>query len=221
MAIALFFSFSLLVGTSLGQNPGNDRILNNVLRTAGDVVNRPLDLNHEQVKLTIKLVDSGLEHGTNLGKMGVAAGTTLSSQGLGGSVDIGKQSLDLVGTVSEIVPGSQILPVRYVTDGGKTVLDVGNNVGQKSIKGASVLGNEVLDKTKTVTKITTGTIENLSSARTRLAKDTVSTSLDAVANVLNTGVDAFRAIVPGFSQAVPEPTAKPEPEPSGWFSFSR
>uniref|UniRef100_G3CJS7 Hemolysin-like secreted salivary protein n=1 Tax=Dipetalogaster maximus TaxID=72496 RepID=G3CJS7_DIPMA len=212
MESVLFFSCSLLLGTFLGQNHNNDRILNKVLGTVSDVATHPADIIHEKVKLATKLTESGVIHGTNLGKMGVAASAVLSSQGLGQAIDIGKQAIDLVGTVGEIVPGVELLPVKHVTDGGKAILTLGNNIGQTGIKATSYLGNQVLDKTKTITQITTGTLENLSSAGTGLIKNTVSTSLNAVANVMNTVIDAAAAFVPGIFPAL-EPL--PEPEPNG------
>uniref|UniRef100_A0A224XWU4 Hemolysin-like secreted salivary protein n=1 Tax=Panstrongylus lignarius TaxID=156445 RepID=A0A224XWU4_9HEMI len=226
MAITLFFFCSLLLGTSLGQGDGNDRVLNQVLKNVGDVVNQGVGLPHEKVALTTRLANSGLEHGANIARMGVAAGTTLSSQGLRGGTDIGKQSLDLVGTISEIAPGGSV--ARYVTDAGKKGLDISHNLGQKGIKGTNYVGNEVIDKTKTLTTITTGTLENLSSAGTGLTQETVSTGLNAVANVGNTIMDAATALIP---RTAPQPNAIPEippvpkaepaptPEPNGISSI--
>nr|ABR27952.1 hemolysin-like secreted salivary protein 3 [Triatoma infestans] len=221
MAIALLFFCSLLLATSLGQY-GYDRTLNQAFGRIADVVNQGVEVAQEKTRLTTQLTNSALEHGTNLGKMGVAAGTTLTSKGLGGVSDIGKQGLDLTGTVVEIVPGAELLPVRTVTDAGKTGVTVLNNIGQKGIKSTNYLGSEVLDKTKTITKITTGTVDNLSSAGTAITKETVSTAANAVANLLNTGVDAFRAFMPGGSTEtneildIPQPelpkVAEPEPE---------
>uniref|UniRef100_E2J784 Hemolysin-like secreted salivary protein 1 n=1 Tax=Triatoma matogrossensis TaxID=162370 RepID=E2J784_9HEMI len=222
MAIALFFFCSLLLGTSLGQY-GSDRTLNQMFGGVADVVNQGIDVAQGNVKLATQLTGSAVEHGTNLGKMGVAAGTTLTRKGLGGVADLGKQGLDLVGTVAEIIPGAELLPVRTVTDIGKTGVTVLNNIGQEGIKSAGYLGNEVLDKTKTLAKITTGTVGNLASAGSAIAKDTVSTAANAAANVLNTGMDALMAFIPGGStktnaipdipKAITQPAiAKPIPE---------
>nr|BBA30644.1 Pc60, similar to hemolysin-like [Panstrongylus chinai] len=232
MPIALFFFYSLLLGTSLGQQYGSNRTLNKVLGNVGNVVNQGIDLEHERVKLTTKLTNSGVEHGTNIGKMGVAAGATLSSQGLGGGTDLAKEGLELVGTVGEIIPGAGV-PVNYVTEAGKTGLTIVNNLGQKGIKVTTHLGNQALDNTKTITKIASGTVENFSSARTGVAKETVSTGLNALANVLNTGMDAGMALVPGTTTQPNEspensqPVSEPAPESNavssliqrGWSYF--
>uniref|UniRef100_E2J785 Hemolysin-like secreted salivary protein n=1 Tax=Triatoma matogrossensis TaxID=162370 RepID=E2J785_9HEMI len=214
MAITLFFFCSLLLGTSLGQD-GNDRYLNQMLGSAADLANQGVDVLQGRDKLINQLTGSAVEHGTNLGKMGVAAGTTLASKGLGGAADLGKGSLDLTGTVVEIVPGTELLPVRTVTDAGKTGVTVLNNIGQKGIESVGYLGNEVLDKTNTITKITTGTLDNLSSARAAITKDTVSTTANAAANLLHTLGDAAGAFMPGGSTETNEileiPNALPEP----------
>uniref|UniRef100_A0A023FCP8 Putative hemolysin-like secreted salivary protein 3 n=1 Tax=Triatoma infestans TaxID=30076 RepID=A0A023FCP8_TRIIF len=212
MAIALLFFCSLLLATSLGQY-GNDRTLNQVFGGVADVVNQGVEVAQEKTRLTTQLTSSAVEHGTNLGKMGVAAGTTLTSKGLGGVSDIGKQGLDLADTVVEILPGGEFVPTSYVTGAGKTALTVVNNIGQKGIKSTNSLGSEVLDKTKTITKITTGTVDNLSSAGTAITKETVSTAANAVANLLNTGVDAFRAFMPGGSTETNEILDIPEVNP--------
>uniref|UniRef100_A0A023FD25 Putative hemolysin-like secreted salivary protein 2 n=1 Tax=Triatoma infestans TaxID=30076 RepID=A0A023FD25_TRIIF len=234
MAIALLFFCSLLLATSLGQY-GIDRTLNQMFGRVADVVNRGIDVAQEKVKETTQLTIDAVEHGTNLGKMGVAAGTIVTSKGLQGVADLGKQGLDFVGTVAKAIPGAELLPVKTVTDIGKTGVTVLNKMGQKGIKSASYLGNEVLDKTKMLAKLTTGTVENLASAGSAIAKDTVSTGVNAVANVLNTGMDALMAFIPGGStktnaiqdipKAITQPgiakpipenkIAKPESKPSG------
>nr|QHB21511.1 venom hemolysin-like protein 4 [Platymeris rhadamanthus] len=203
----------LLLGSSLGEEQNRRRFMTGIMEGIGSTAGQGLDLFNNAVKYGTGLTGDAVQSGTDIGKMGVAAGASLSSQALGEGVDIGKQALDIVKTVSGLIPGVS-LPVGLATSLAQWGLNLGDKVGQKGIKASSGLGHVGLDYANEMTKLTTGTLENLSSAGTGLTKDTIKTGLNILSNLFNTGVDATKEFIPGNDNPVnqvPQPVLVPEP----------